>query len=416
MITVTEAQNLIDHHLNNRQLAAGASHHVDIHLPQVAPLLRQAICADRPHPPFHRVTMDGIAIAYRDWLNGYRQFAIIGQQRAGMAPLGGLQQGDRHQPGHGIEVMTGAVLPATTDCVIRYEDLRIKHQVATVTPESEPFDCEPFMNVHREGSDASQGQELVAAGKRMQPAHYAIAAAMGYQRLAVAAAPQIAIVSTGDEIVGIADTPQPFQIRGSNSVAIQAALQQHGLAHCGLHHLRDDPQESVEKLAAIIAANDVVIITGGVSMGKHDYIPQALADLAVTKVFHKIRQKPGKPMWFGVAKDKTLVFGLPGNPVSTLVTLRRYVIPALKKSQGYPAASYQPLFGQLTAPVTFTKNLTYFAPVQVSYDERARILATPITNNGSGDLVALATSDGFVELPAEPQQFAALSCFPLYLW
>ncbi|HLD69485.1 MAG TPA: molybdopterin-binding protein, partial [Candidatus Omnitrophota bacterium] len=159
---------------------------------------------------------------------------------------------------------------------------------------------------------------------------------------------------------------------------------------------------------------DVLILSGGVSMGKFDYVPQVLTKLGVKVLFHKVRQKPGKPFWFGVKKNGPAVFALPGNPASTLVCFYRYVLPQLKRSSGLSSMPQE--FAVLSKDISTSSSLTHFLPVTINFHKNGQLKAQPVSSSGSGDYLALAKSDGFVELKEWQRHFAAKTVVPFYRW
>lgn len=358
-------------------------------------VLRQSLTADRDVPPFDRVTMDGIALNYQAFAGGQRQFRVMGAQMAGQ-PTGPLTD-----PAACMEVMTGAVLPPGADVVIRYEDLAITDGQAIIQIE----DVSPWLNVHRQGTDKTEGTVLLTTGTRLRPVDIAVAASVGAVRVRVAALPRVAIIATGDELVQIDQTPEPHQIRQSNSYAIRAAL--HGLGiRANMVYLPDNREQLKQGLAELLAANDMLILSGGVSAGKADFVPDTLVELGVNCHFHKVEQRPGKPLWFGTtASDEKVVFGLPGNPVSTTMCTYQYVIPYLRASMGQPEPPAQ--FAQLAEPVTFRPKLTYFLPVRLASNPDGILKAYPLPGSGSGDFTNLTDAQAFVQLPADRSEFAA---------
>jgi molybdopterin molybdotransferase len=193
-----------------------------------------------------------------------------------------------------------------------------------------------------------------------------------------------------------------------------AMLQQHGYTDCEHDHLVDRREILKERITAHLAAADVVILSGGVSMGKADYVPEVLAELGVEVVFHKISQRPGKPMWFGKGPKEQTVFALPGNPVSALVCCRQYVIPALEKASS--AVPAPPEFASLAGDVTFKPELTCFQPVRLISNTQGQLLAMPVNTNTSGDFAALSATDGYVELAKEQSHFSAGTPVFLHRW
>jgi molybdopterin molybdotransferase len=365
--------------------------------------LREALYADRDFPPFHRVTMDGIAIQYAAFQAGQRVFPI-----AGIAAAGGAQQ-RLLSPQQCLEAMTGAMLPEGADTVIRYEDLEIADGQARVMIEEIGWG----QNVHKQGEDRREGSMVVPTGIKLSPAEIGVAATVGKARLQVSRLPRTVIISTGDELVEVTETPLPHQIRRSNEHRLRATLARFGIAADTLH-LRDDLEEVRQELAQVLEQYEVVILSGGVSEGKFDYLPRALTDLKVEKRFHKIKQRPGKPFWFGQAPSGVLVFALPGNPVSSFMCTQRYFIPWLERSLGLPAKKYPHAI--LQQEVLFKPDLTYFMQVRVEYDEQGRILAFPVEGHGSGDLANLVDADAFLQLPLGRDLFEAGEAFPLIVY
>ena len=372
----------------------------------VGRVLRQAVVADRDFPPYNRVTMDGIALCYNSLAAGQTTFPIERTQLAGAEPAPLVN------PRAAVEIMTGAALPPGTDTVIRYEDLDFsdapsRQATVRVAP--------PRLghNVHAQGSDQPAGAPLLAPGLVLSPAEIAVAATVGAATLAVARRPRVAVVSTGDEIVDIEATPLPHQIRRSNGPMLSAAL---ALAGCESQefHLVDDLASLKAELPALLTGFDAVLLSGGVSKGQADFLPQALREIGVTEVFHRVAQRPGQPFWFGQAPGGTVVFALPGNPVATFANYYRYVQPWLRQCQGLPAEASQPAFAELAGPVDFKPTLTYFLAVRLEYDPSGRLLAHPTPTAGSGDLAGLLAADGLLELAAEPTHFAAGTAWPVW--
>jgi len=366
-------------------------------------ILREELISDRPLPPYHRVTMDGIAFQFSTIEKGINSFAVEGTAAAG-SPQMTLKKNENC-----LEVMTGAILPNNCDTVIRYEDILIKNRVATL----QVSDFQKRKNVHQKGSDRQQGEILVKKGKKISAAEIGVAATVGKSLLQVSKLPKIAIVSTGDELVNITETPLPHQIRKSNNHSIKAALQSLGI-DAKLHHLVDELELVKEKLASLITDNQIIILSGGVSKGKFDYLPEALKQLGVQKLFHKVRQRPGKPFWFGKAQNGTIIFALPGNPVSSFMCTHRYVLPFIKKS--WQEEERPPMKAVLAENYFFKPDLTYFLQVKISYSETGQLLAIPVTGNGSGDLANLSDADGFLQLPTGQMIFEKGAVFPLFLY
>lgn len=367
-------------------------------------ILRQAVFAERDQPPFDRVMMDGIAIRFEEFAAGRRTFELQAMQAAGDAAL-------TLEAGKAIEIMTGASLPAGADCIVPVERITVNDHGAHVEA-NYPAEARQF--VHARGSDHAEGTELLKPGLRIAPMDVAIIASAGLADVEVAVRPRIRVISTGNELVAAGEPIEPQQIRLSNGPAVVAMLAAQGYADTVHEHLADEPAVLKERIAAHLADADALVLSGGVSMGKADYVPQVLEELGVTLVFHKISQRPGKPMWFGTGPDGQAVFALPGNPVSTLVCCRQYVVPALAHMSGM--IEPLPHFASLTQAVSFTPKLTNFLPVRVLCNAAGQLLAMPVKTNTSGDFAALAGTDGYVELEREQAQFAAGCVVPLHPW
>lgn len=366
-------------------------------------VLAETMAADRDFPPFDRVTMDGIALTHAAWASGQATFPIERTQYAGEVPL------PLHNPLAAIEVMTGTVLPPGTDTVVRYEDLTLTDGSATITILPPP---QPGQNIHRQGHDRRQGEQLLLPGTILGPAEIAVAATIGAAEIQVLRPARLAVVSTGDELVPISAQPLPHQIRRSNAYAVRAMLLQAG-AEVTLFHLPDALPDLRAGLAEILAGGfDAVVLSGAVSQGRADHLPALLQELGVAEIFHGVAQRPGKPMWFGQQAGGAVVFGLPGNPVSTLLTAYRYLRPWLRACQEQAEAQPQP--ARLRTEVVFRPALTHFLPVQLAVDAQSIRWATPLPGGGSGDLAGLLGCDGFLELPADTTVFAKSSAWPVW--
>jgi molybdopterin molybdotransferase len=368
-------------------------------------VLREAVSAEREQPPFDRVTMDGIAIRHAAWAAGRREFTVAGIQAAGAAA--------RSLPDDAacIEVMTGTALPGGADTVIPVERVVRDEGSVTVAADYEP---RAGQFVHRRGTDHAAGAPLLAPGTRLGPAEMAILTISGKARVAVGRRPRLAVVSTGDELVAPGEPITPFQVRSSNDIALTAALQARGYREVTPARLPDDELILRRQLGGLLGSCDVLILSGGVSMGKFDHVPNVLANLGMRLVLHKVLQRPGMPMWFGVSPDGQPVFALPGNPVSSLVCLLRYVLPALDRAIG--ATPHPVPRVRLASSVSFEPDLAYFLPVVVEHAADGSVTAVPRPTNTSGDFVSLGGTDGFVELPRGGKQFNAGYAADFYRW
>ena len=366
-------------------------------------VLAEPLTADRPFPPFDRVTMDGIAIRHDSFMDGTRIFPIQAMQAAGQPPLRLLNDSSC------IEIMTGAVLPIGTDTVIRYEDLLIQNGQATLTTEQ----IEPRQNIHFLGSNRNPGAVIVPKDTPISPGEIGVAATVGKASLKVKRLPQVAVISTGDELVEVHETPLPYQIRSSNVYSLSTGLQQMGLQPVR-KHFPDDPQIIQAGLAECLENFDAILITGGVSEGEFDFVPAALATLGVKKHFHKVRQRPGKPFWFGFYQQKCAVFAMPGNPVSAFMGTQQYFRPWLYRSLGLTPPA--PVYAVLAQDFSFKPDLTYFLQVVLQYAPSGQLLAFPHAGGGSGDLANLANADAFMQLPADKSHFLKGEAYPVLIY
>lgn len=363
-------------------------------------VLAQEVRADRDFPAYHRVTMDGIAIRRSIFLEGRRHFRIAGVQAAGQPPM------LLSDPDSCLEVMTGAVLPPGSDAVVPYEDCDEGDGGFTVRAES----LEEFQNIHRQGTDAAESELLLRPGTRIRASDAAILATVGAANVAVRRLPRVLICSSGDELVEVDAPVTPHQIRQSNRSMLQAALRLEGI-EAGAIHLRDDIEVMKAQLGAVLPHYDVLLMSGAVSRGKFDFLPRVLTELGFNTQFHRVAQKPGKPFLFGSFSSGPIVFGFPGNPVSTLVCYNVYFLPWLHASLGLED---RVLEATLTEDIRFRAPLDYHLLVKLRI-EKGRFLAEPAPGANSGDLISLVHADAFLTLPAGQESFKEGSTWPMSL-
>ena len=364
-------------------------------------VLAEELLADRDMPSFNRATLDGIALNYASLEKRIRFFYIKATQAAGDIPV------DIDREDECIEIMTGAALPDSTDTVIGYEDLNMQSPIAEVVK----ADINRSHGVHTRGKDRKKNEIVASAGQLITPVLINMAASIGKAGLLVKKLPRVVIISSGDELVDVDETPKPYQIRRSNSYMVKAILSQYKIcAH--LLHIPDDLEITKQNINGCLKNYDVIILTGGISLGKFDYIPQALEESAVKKLFHKVQQRPGKPFWFGAHASGVTVFALPGNPVSTFMCLHRYVLPWLKACMGLAAGEC--LYAILNRDISFTPSLQYFLQVKLNVNKNGNLLATPLEGNGSGDFANLLDTDAFMELPLEQNNFTRGEIFRIW--
>jgi molybdopterin molybdotransferase len=379
----------------------------------VGRILKEDIFADRDFPPFNRVAMDGIAIDFQKFQHGQRTFKIEGIQAAGSEQIT-LQNLENC-----IEVMTGAVLPKKVTAVIRYEDVAIKNGIATLQLKT----INEGQNIHEQGKDKQQGDVLISQNTKISAAEIGVLATVGKSLVKVARQPKVMIVSTGDELVEVAQNPLAHQIRKSNVYTLVSLLERlHVQSETA--HITDDKPILKEKINRYLQEYDVLLFSGAVSKGKYDFLPEVLEELGVEKLFHTVAQRPGKPFWFGRTgsfglseqganekenKKNTIVFAFPGNPISTYVNCLAYFYPWYYKSVGLKLEQETVILGE---DVSFKPKMTYFLQVKLEH-KFGHLVALPMQGNGSGDLASLVQTDGFMQLPSDQTDFKKGKVFPI---
>lgn len=387
MASVVEAEKIVLSHLYEAK-----SESIDT-LSSLSRTLALDILADRDSPPFDRATMDGIAIKYSDFSAGHNKFKIHTLQPAGAPAVATLPRYNC------LEIMTGAAVPTSVDTIIPIEQITVSGGYATINTDS----VKAGQFVHKQASDGKTGDVLVGRGQLITPSIVQIALSVGLTNIDVAQSPNILIISTGDELVEPSIKPESYQIRKTNDATISSILQPYS---ADFAHLPDNKSQIINSLSEYLEKYDTIIISGGVSKGKLDFIPDALASLGVKKLFHGVSQKPGGPFWFGqIIKPHhtATIFALPGNPVSSFMCTHRYVIPWLEKSLSQTTTP--PTFAKLAKVITFSADKTYFAQVNVSSDSSGQLLAEPCEGNNSGDFINLSKTNAFMELPANKNVF-----------
>ena len=368
-------------------------------------ILRQDVYAERDNPPFDRVCMDGIAVNSLAFRQGVRRFAVEASQPAGSPRL---RLGD---PRNAIEVMTGAVVPEGADCIIPLEEFDLDTAGASLKPDATGG---PNRNIQRKGEDSRPGVAMLRSGASLGAPEIAVVASAGLATVAVSREPRFMVISTGDELVEPGEPIADHQVRRSNAYAVLGALRLRGFQSVANDHILDNESMLSRRLSLHLEATDILILSGGVSKGKFDLVPKVLKEIGVREIFDHVAQRPGAPMWFGVAPRKQLVFGLPGNPVATLICLIRYVVPTALSAMGCVERPLEQI--ALAAQVTRGRPMAYYLPVSLTLDSCGRPGAQPQPTNGPGDFLGLAGTDGFIELPPRPEGFPAGFVAPLRRW
>jgi len=363
-------------------------------LETVGRVLAAPVVADRDQPPFPRSTRDGFACRADDLSSG-ATLAVVGLLRAGEA-----WAGPAVERGQAVEIMTGAPVPPGADCV-----LMVEHAAVEGTQIRPDRQLSPGENIIPAGAEARAGVTLVPAGTRIGPQHIAAAAACGYSALPVYLRPRVAILATGDELIPVDHQPLPWQIRNSNSYSIAAQVLEHGGKPVVFSIVCDDLitiEESIHKALEC----DLLILSGGVSMGKYDFVEQALLKLGAEFFFTGVRIQPGRPVVFGHMPSQSstyrFFFGLPGNPVSTMVTFALFAAPMIAALSGENISAIGPPFAEahLAGEIKGRPGLTRFLPAQVE-GNATRASVRPIPWQGSGDQSAAARMNCFVVVPEE---------------
>lgn len=347
-------------------------------------VLAQTIVADRDFPPYDRSIRDGIAINYDAYRAKGAVLSVEGTAQAGH-PRMRLNNTDSC-----LEVMTGAILPENTDTVVMYEHTLKAGESFTI---ARPVQKGQY--IHYRGSDIKAGEAVLPKGSNIDAAVIGVLASVGKAEVPVRKVPKVAVVSTGNELVEVGEDPLPHQIRQSNAHTLKALLARDKIPATMLH-LQDDLQAMETALEKWIGTHEVLLLSGGVSMGKYDFLPKVFERLGVERLFHRVAQRPGKPFWFGRDPKKgCLIFSYPGNPVSTYLGHRLYFVPWLDKGMDREPPQYEVVLG---TPYTNASELTLFVGAKIALDS-GNLVATPVPSSGSGDLTGLATIDGFVRFP-----------------
>jgi molybdopterin molybdotransferase len=356
-------------------------------------VLAEPVIADRDYPPFDRSTRDGFAVCSADLATLPATLELIGEIRAGDEFTGEVR------PGQCVQVMTGAAVPAGADVVVMVE--HTKPTTGYVTFERA---VEPGQNIVPRGSEARAGQVLLAPGQRLGYAEVAVLAQVGRSTVRVYQRPGVAILSTGDEVVGVEEMPGPFQIRNSNSESLAAQVVLGGGVAALLGNARDRHDELRREIERGLK-EDILVLSGGVSMGKYDLVKAVLRKLGAEFFFDGVAMRPGKPAVFGVCRDK-FVFGLPGNPASTMVTFELFVLPAIDLLNGTAPRPLAFFKAKLARSVRQKSALTHFLPAEVSWASGEPVVQE-LPWQGSGDIVALAQANCFLVVPQAQLELAA---------
>lgn len=352
--------------------------------------------ADGQFQPFDNSAMDGFAVRAAEVAGAGpgspTSLMIVDESRAGRRATHAVK------PGEAIAISTGAVLPAGADAVVRVEDTEVEDDRVLIKSPAAPGE-----NVRRAGEDIAVGETVLRAGTELGPAELGALATIGLDPVPVHRRPRVAVVTSGDELVPAGMPLRPGQIHDSNSQTVPALVRLAGGEVVTTRHAPDNPQGTKSALLRALEA-DVTIVCGGVSVGEHDHVKAALADLDAEQVFWRVALKPGGPTWFGVRND-TLVFGLPGNPVSVMATFILFVRPALLAMSGAEPTARR-VSARLGADYEKPTDRAHTARCRLELDERGWI-ATPLPRQGSHILTSMVAADCLALIPAETASLKA---------
>ncbi len=333
-------------------------------------VLAEDIFADRDYPPFNRSAMDGIAVAIKDIESGITQFTIIETIYAGQSSNLILK------PSQCFKIMTGAAVPLCADAVIRVEDIDLNQQIASILTN----DLTLFQNIAIKGQDLKDSELAILKNTKITPPVIGLLATIGKSKIKVTKLPKVAIITTGGEVKDINDKVSIVQIRNSNQHLIKAFLKQNNIETVFCQHIIDDEKLIFDGIKKYLGV-DILIICGGVSAGDADYVPEVLNTLGVKKLFHKVAIKPGKPIWCGKKQNGAMVFALPGNPFSCLVTFKIFIETYINKCVGLPLKANKTL--ALNNHRKQKTKFDEFFPV-IIHEENKTLNSVAI--NGSGDI------------------------------
>jgi molybdopterin molybdotransferase len=386
-------------------------------------VLAEDLLADRDYPPFHRSTRDGFAVRAVEVANVPVTLDVVGLARAGEPCTGSLAG----RAACAVEIMTGAPLPDGTDSVVMIEHTREAEPTVTSGGANSPRRVEIlksagcFDNVVRQGSETAAGGRVVPLRRRLGPGEIGLAASIGRTELPVFRRPRVAILPTGDEVVDVDQRPAWFQVRNSNALTLAAQVEAAGGAPhlCGI---AADAPAALRHLIQEGLACDLLVLSGGISVGKYDFVAEVLTKLGAEFYVQGVAIRPGKPLAFGCVRDR-FFFALPGNPVSTFVTFELFVRPAVACLSGAPFERPVYLKARLGGPFRQTTGLTVFMPARVaasgdrscggstgSASQHNALALDPVVSlvgwQGSGDLVGLAEANCFLVIHPDQTDLA----------
>jgi molybdopterin molybdotransferase len=352
-------------------------------------VLAQEVRTDREYPPFDRSTRDGYAVRSKD-VSASSELKCTGEIKAGDTVREALAAGTC------VQIMTGAAVPAGADAVVMIEHTQREGDLVRFERAAHAG-----QNIVPRGSEAAAGQIILTAGMRLGYAELALAAQVGAVNLQCAKRPRVAILSTGDEVVLVEENPGPFQIRNSNSVSLAAQVRIAGGEPVVLGNAADQAEDLGEKIERGLK-EDALVLSGGVSMGKYDLVESVLKAMGAEFLFDAVAIRPGKPAVFGMCQGKP-VFGLPGNPVSTMVTFELFVAPVIDLLSGAKARKLPLVEARLAEAMNEKPGLAHFLPARIEWSGAVAEVKA-LQWQGSGDIASLVKANCFLVVPAEREK------------
>jgi molybdenum cofactor synthesis domain-containing protein len=354
-------------------------------------VLAEDVFADTDLPPFDRAQMDGYAVRSGDVRETPARLRVAGEAAAGSGWRGTLRRGEA------VRIMTGAPLPSGADSVQQVEVTREEEDGAVVIVERA---TEPGQFYVPRASEVRKGERVLGAGEEVNAARMAVLASFGYAEVSVGRRPRVAVLATGTELVQVGERPGEDQIRDSNSYSLAAYATLAGAVVERLPFAGDEPELLRDEIGRAAARSDVLVLSGGVSMGRYDFTKAALSALGAELFFERVALRPGKPTVFARLPGGALVFGLPGNPVSVSVTFNLFARAALRVMQGALRPELCEEAAVLARPVKGAAERASYLPAALSTDDGGRLLAAPLRWGGSSDFVAFARATALVIVPA----------------
>jgi molybdopterin molybdotransferase len=372
--------------------------------------LADDIVSDIDSPPFDKSLMDGFAVRAADVAGGTVTLRVIDEVTAGKLPTKVVRQGEA------TRIMTGAAIPDGADAVVRIEETSIDAETGNVEISSDL--TKPESNLMRRGTSMRRGDRVLLAGRTLRPQELGALAELGVHRVNLRPRPTVAVLATGDELVPVDQTPGPGQIRNSNETMLIAQIRRAGGEPVPLGIAGDNRKELGERIAAGLQC-DMLLLSGGVSAGKLDLVPSELEAAGVRQVFHKVHIKPGKPVWYGKLGTPIgpcrHVFGLPGNPVSSLVCFELFARTAIRKLMGVEPAVPQSVSARLAAAHIARGDRPTYHPAHLEWSEEGAI-AGPVAWQGSADLRSTVEANAMILFPAGDHEYAAGDTVEVICW